>query len=183
MKALSDMRRLSFRGRDGFTIVELLIVIVIIAILASITVGVYNGVQDRARQSAMKADLSNLNKAILAARANESKVLKDITGRTWTAGNCASKAAGTDLAGLARTDPCWAAYLDTLSKISVASGINVKNLVDPWGRPYYIDENEGDSGSCSKDSIDVFSIPINASTKYTPSQEVRIPLSGLTGCA
>lgn len=183
MKALSDMRRVSFHLREGFTIVELLIVVVIIAVLAGITIGAYSGIQDRARQAAMEADLSNLTKAILAARANESKVLADITGRTWTAGSCTSKTAGTDLAGLPKTDTCWAAYLDTLSKISIASGINVQNLVDPWGRPYYIDENEGVSGSCNRDTLDVLAMPANGSAKYTPSHEVRLALSGLTGCS
>lgn len=37
-----------FRGRRGFTIVELLIVIVVIAILAAISVGSYVGIQSRA---------------------------------------------------------------------------------------------------------------------------------------
>ena len=40
------------KGGTGFTIVELLIVIVVIAILASITVVAYNGIRDRARMSA-----------------------------------------------------------------------------------------------------------------------------------
>lgn len=46
----------------GFTIVELLIVIVVIGILAAITIVAYNGVQDRAKASAMAADFSNNNK-------------------------------------------------------------------------------------------------------------------------
>lgn len=41
--------------RRGFTIVELLIVIVVIAILAAITIVAYNGVQDRAKAAAAQA--------------------------------------------------------------------------------------------------------------------------------
>lgn len=44
-------------GSNGFTIVELLIVIVIIGILAAITIVAYNGIQSRARESTVKADL------------------------------------------------------------------------------------------------------------------------------
>lgn len=43
----------------GFTIVELLIVIVVIGILAAITIVAFNGVQDRSKSSAMAADFSN----------------------------------------------------------------------------------------------------------------------------
>lgn len=41
----------------GFTVVELLIVIVVVAILAAITIVGYNGVQDRARKNAAMAEL------------------------------------------------------------------------------------------------------------------------------
>lgn len=42
-----------YHGREeGFTLVELLIVIVVIAILAAISIIAYNGVQDRAKTSA-----------------------------------------------------------------------------------------------------------------------------------
>lgn len=44
--------------KEGFTIVELLIVIVVIAILAAITIVSYNGITDRAHGSALKSDLS-----------------------------------------------------------------------------------------------------------------------------
>lgn len=47
------------RAQPGFTIVELLIVIVVIAILAAIIIVAFNGMQDRARASALKSDLQS----------------------------------------------------------------------------------------------------------------------------
>ena len=51
-------------GSRGFTIVELLIVIVIIAILAAITIAAYNGIQNRARASAASSALSQAVKKL-----------------------------------------------------------------------------------------------------------------------
>ena len=47
--------------KRGFTIVELLIVIVVIAILASISIVAYNGVQQRARTTALQSDVRSWN--------------------------------------------------------------------------------------------------------------------------
>jgi len=46
----------------GFTIVELLIVVVVIAILAAITIVSYNGITSQARESARKSDLATWKK-------------------------------------------------------------------------------------------------------------------------
>ena len=51
-------------SRNGFTIVELLIVIVVIGILAAITVIAYNGIQGRAKYSLMQSDLKSITKAL-----------------------------------------------------------------------------------------------------------------------
>lgn len=48
------------KNKQGFTIVELLIVVVVIAILAAITIVAYNGIQNRTHDSAVQADLKNL---------------------------------------------------------------------------------------------------------------------------
>lgn len=47
-------------AKSGFTIVELLIVIVVIAILAAITIVSYGGIQSRATNVAVQSDISNI---------------------------------------------------------------------------------------------------------------------------
>ena len=46
------------RMKSGFTIVELLIVVVVIAILATITIVAYNGIQNQAKDSALRTSLT-----------------------------------------------------------------------------------------------------------------------------
>lgn len=58
----AGMRRQGWKS--GFTIVELLIVIVVIGILAAITIVAYNGVQQRARDSERQSDVSAITKAL-----------------------------------------------------------------------------------------------------------------------
>lgn len=58
--------------RSGFTIVELLIVIVVIGILAAITIVAYNGVTSKARASVAQTDLENANKQFEIAKATSS---------------------------------------------------------------------------------------------------------------
>lgn len=155
----------------GFTIVELLIVVVVIAILAAITIIAYNGIRDRAIQSKIRTDISQLEKAIVAARNNRGGVaLRTITNSVGTGGSCWGQATGTDLAALATTNGCWTNYNSALNLISEASHINIRGLIDPWGRPYYIDENEGES--CNMDWIGYYSNPFTTGQTMTRVREV-----------
>lgn len=52
------------RKQTGFTIVELLIVIVVIAILAAISVVAYTGIQQRARDTERSTEVSNVQRAL-----------------------------------------------------------------------------------------------------------------------
>lgn len=54
------------KQKNGFTIVELLIVIVVIAILAAITVVAYNGIQERAWNSRAVANANTMQKVLMA---------------------------------------------------------------------------------------------------------------------
>lgn len=56
------MKRVWVNTKGGFTIVELLIVIVVIGILAAIVIVAYNGIQNRAHDSSVQTDLNNLAK-------------------------------------------------------------------------------------------------------------------------
>lgn len=59
------------RKQSGFTIVELLIVIVVIAILAAISIVAYNGIQQRANNTAIISAVSQTIKSIQAYYAQE----------------------------------------------------------------------------------------------------------------
>jgi len=66
-------------SRSGFTIVELLIVVVVIAILAAITIVSYNGISAQANEAAVKSDLKNFGTAMQMYRSEQGEYPVDLS--------------------------------------------------------------------------------------------------------
>ena len=169
----------------GFTIVELLIVIVVIAILAAISIVAYTGIQERAQKSKVQSDIAQIIKAISLAREKNTQTLGQITGNWSTGGVCWGQANGTDLATLPSTSSCWVNYNNFLNIISDESGMNIRGLTDPWGRPYLLDENEGEGPGrmCSGDTVAMYKRPFTAAYgvhAWTPG--ANVPIGRYAGC-
>lgn len=142
----------------GFTIVELLIVIVVIAILASVILLTYNGIRAQAATAKRDSDMAMLLKAVLVARNNTGQSLGQITGSYWSVGACTSAANnpdGLEPRLLATSHFCWTRYYAVLANLGNAAGMNLDGLRsgDTRGNPYSFDENEGEAGDfCRTDS-------------------------------
>lgn len=106
----------------GFTIVELLVVIVLISILATIVVVAYNGVQNRAKDSAINDEIQKLQQAV---------ELYNVANGTYP------KSASWGQMGLADSTAVW-----PLQNMA-AYGVTAKLLVSPYdtsGNPTSIQE-------------------------------------------
>ncbi|SHF42972.1 type II secretion system protein G [Caldanaerobius fijiensis DSM 17918] len=107
------------KSKRGFTLVELLVVVAIIAILAAVLVPRFLTYTDRAREARAMADINAIRTVITAYMADEGNGQPPINSNDPTIPN--SIAAVLQSRGIKWTGD--------------ASGIT-----DPWGRPYYYEQ-------------------------------------------
>jgi prepilin-type N-terminal cleavage/methylation domain-containing protein len=108
-------------NQRGFTIVELLIVIVVISILTAITVVAYNGVQNRARTVAAQSAANNVQKKAEAYNAEEGSYPSTLAALTG-----ASSSASYSLTGItfSAADPSSPSNPATVSFYTCTGGGN-----------------------------------------------------------
>jgi len=105
--------------QPGFTVVELLIVIVVIGILAAITIVAYNGIQAQARDNVRKQDLAQLAKATK---------LYAVDKGDYAELNCGSAGSGWLLGDYDGTGPAV-----SINACLISGGYLSKELKDPSG--------------------------------------------------
>ena len=120
------------RKRKGFTLIELMVVIVIIGILGTIVIMNYGGTDDKARVDAAKASLRSIHGAVQRYKLNTGEYPETlenlVTGPSDYEGNWPSMVVG-----------------------------GMSALKDPWGNEYFMTEdNNGEPviGSYGKDGAE-----------------------------
>lgn len=113
---------------SGFTIVELLIVIVVIAILATISVVAYNGIQNRAKYTQQVTEIDRVGKAIqLWSAENGRSLMNSGSGYEGNGWGSFSATGGSYTATSVHTLLTEAGYLSNFS----TSGVNATILLSP----------------------------------------------------
>lgn len=89
MTSFKNLRQRLQADRSGFTIVELLIVIVVIGILAALVIVTYNGIQQKARDTERKTDVKAIQGHLEAYWADNAKypTLTDANSSTFRTAN------------------------------------------------------------------------------------------------
>lgn len=110
------------RKSSGFTIVELLIVIVIIGILAALVIVAYNGLQVKARDVKRKSDLAYIAKALKLYETDNGNFIGTGSGCGYM---------GTGIGHFNYQD--GASYPDSIHNCLKNAGYLSGNVVDPSG--------------------------------------------------
>jgi general secretion pathway protein G len=113
MRRFWNKRRAQIGNRQGFTLIELMIVVAIIGILASIGVTLYVNVEARARITKAQADLRALASAVYIYSTHMGSNPPALSDLNAVATNAAGLTAGPFMNGIPRPPQGWTPYAYT----------------------------------------------------------------------
>lgn len=170
------------RDKPGFTIVELLIVIVVIGILAAITITVYSGVQQRARTSARLSAVRSIQKSLEAYKA-----IHGVYPTRTSIGTDGQPAGFSPLYGTAyeysvATNDTW---LKTLRQSDLISQSPIDPINDNSHYFIYYSYDQAGTGSCTGPFYMLMAHGWEGGTATMPAdaQTLNCSISGVTTAA
>lgn len=164
-------------SHKGFTIIELMVVIAVITLLASIILVSLHSAQNKAKLARAKTEMSELSRSILIAQGEQASPLGYVT---LSAHDCPSTPPGAScLCETNIDDPaCLAEWQATLAEIGTAAHDDATILAvyekDPWGHAYILDENEIHGSCAAEDTLRTYGATSDPADDYT----ITIPFSG-----
>jgi type II secretion system protein G len=133
MTSFKNLRQRLEADRGGFTIIELLIVIVVIGILAALVIVTYNGIQQKARDTERKTDIKAVQGHLEAYWADNAKY------------PCMASVTAT----------CTADVNDSTFRSNNFKGLDLSAFADP--------KNAGSQQLCSTTSADCYGYNVTPS--------------------
>ncbi len=145
------------KRNQGFTIVELLIVIVVIGILALLVITTYSGIQAKARNSKRSSDVSTIQTQLEAFFQNSGYYpsLADVNSTTWWSSN--AKSLDTE----ALVDPSAPSSTDCFKTHNNCFAASATS------KSYGYEAKDGSNGSCEADDTTCASYTLTANYEGT----------------
>jgi prepilin-type N-terminal cleavage/methylation domain-containing protein len=152
------------KRNQGFTIVELLIVIVVIGILALLVITTYSGIQQKARNSKRQTDLSSIQTQLEAFYQNYGYYPSrtDINSDTWLASSAGMKSLDKN----ALIDPSNATQSNDLAAA-------------PAAKVYSYEVTDGNDASCESDDTTCAKYTLTATFEGTVNGQLTAVKSNL----
>jgi type II secretion system protein G len=157
---------------NAFTLIEILVVISIIAILASLVLGSASGINKKAARDRAKTEIGALSAALEDYRTTYG----DYPGATNAYGTANSEGANILYRALVVADPTYnpqgKVFLPVSKSMSSSTnyGNSANHFVDPFGQPYQY-KYPGDANKSGKDTYDLFSYGGSTKTADTPANQ------------
>jgi type II secretion system protein G len=104
-------RRTSRRREQGFTLVELMVVVAVIGVLATIAIPLYSNMQARGRIAKAQADARTLASAVSIYSAHMGRIPSTLTQLTTVATNPSGQPGGPFLATVPAPPGGWGTYV------------------------------------------------------------------------